>query len=105
LAELPAWLVDLLTPAPLPAQKPVILAVDTSRLSAYLSAAVRTELDHVRTSAPEEHNRALYGASVALGQLVAGGCLDADQTAGWLLAAGLAVGQGEREATRTIASG
>ncbi|MPZ96224.1 MAG: hypothetical protein GEU96_15260 [Propionibacteriales bacterium] len=104
-ADLPAWLVDRLTPAPLPAQEPVTLTVDTGRLSTYLATAVRAELDHVHRAPPGARNRALYGAAVALGQLVAGGALDEHQAAGWLLAAGTAAGQSEREATRTIASG
>ncbi|MPZ67890.1 MAG: DNA primase, partial [Pseudonocardiaceae bacterium] len=105
LAELPAWLIDRLTPTALPPQEPVTVTIDTSRLSAYLAAAVRAELDHVYTSEPEAHNRALYGAAAALGQLVAGDALDEDQAEGWLLAAGIAVGQPEREARNTIASG
>lgn len=105
IAELPAWLVDRLTPSPLPAQEPVTVTVDTGRLSTYLAAAVHAELDHVHRAQPGTRNRALYGAAVALGQLVAGGALDEHQAAGWLLTAGLAVGQPQREAARTITSG
>ncbi|MQA06644.1 MAG: DNA primase [Streptosporangiales bacterium] len=105
IADLPDWLADRLTPAQLPAQEPIPVRVDTGRLSIYLAAAVRAELDHVHRAPPGTRNRALYGAAVALGQLVAGGALDEHQAAGWLLAAGIAVGQSEREATRTIASG
>lgn len=48
---------------------------------------------------------ALYIASVALGQLVAGGELSEVDVMGWLLTTALYVGQGECEARRTIASG
>ncbi|MER7576429.1 hypothetical protein [Streptomyces sp. NPDC126514] len=47
----------------------------------------------------------LFYASVALGQLVAGGELSEADVTGWLLTAALQVGQCEREAERTIASG
>ncbi|MEU6547057.1 hypothetical protein [Streptomyces sp. NPDC046859] len=40
-----------------------------------------------------------------LGQLAAGGELSEGDVTGWLLTAALQVGQGEREARRTIASG
>lgn len=56
-------------------------------------------------SGAHRHNNALYIASVALGQLVAGGELDAYEVTEKLTEAALSVGQGEREARRTIASG
>jgi hypothetical protein len=105
IAELPGWLADRLAPAPLPPQEPVTVTVNTQRLSAYVRAAVDDELRRVHTSAPGGHNTALFRASVALGQLVAGGALDETAVTGWLLTAGIAVGQPEREARRTIASG
>jgi hypothetical protein len=42
---------------------------------------------------------------VALGQLVAGGALSAGDVTTWLADAAAQVGQGEREARNTIASG
>lgn len=105
-APLPAWLAELLAPAPLPPQRPVLVPLAaTDRRGRYLHTAVTAELARVTGSAPDEHNRDLYRASVALGQLVAGGELDADEVAAWLVAAAVQVGQGEREAHRTIASG
>ncbi|MFF3614642.1 hypothetical protein [Streptomyces sp. NPDC002580] len=62
-------------------------------------------MERVNSSGPHEHNNALYIAAVALGQLVAGGELSEADVTGWLLTAALQVGQGEREAWRTIASG
>ncbi|WP_411576818.1 hypothetical protein [Streptomyces mutabilis] len=59
----------------------------------------------VTGSGDHQHNHALYIASVALGQLVAGGELDAHEVTEKLTEAALSVGQSEREARRTIASG
>jgi hypothetical protein len=59
----------------------------------------------VTDSPPHGHNNALYLASVALGQLVAGGELDAAAVTSWLTEAATQVGQPWRETQRTIASG
>ncbi|MEU8867112.1 bifunctional DNA primase/polymerase [Streptomyces umbrinus] len=105
-APLPGWLADLLRPAPLPPQRPITVALATrDRRTAFLNAAVSGELARVTGSGEHQHNHALYLASVALGQLVAGGELSEADVSGWLLSAALQVGQGEREARRTIASG
>lgn len=105
-APLPGWLVTLLKPAPLPPQKPVTVPLSaTDRRGRYLKAAVRAELDRVTGSGPGERNTALYRASVALGQLVAGGELGASEVAEWLTSVAVQVGQGEREARRTVESG
>ncbi|NGO09292.1 bifunctional DNA primase/polymerase [Streptomyces sp. HC44] len=105
-APLPAWLTDLLRPAPLPPQRPITVALATrDRRTAFLNAAVNGELARVTDSGEHQHNHALYLASVALGQLVAGGELSEADVTGWLLSAALQVGQGEHEARRTIASG
>ncbi|MFJ4783264.1 hypothetical protein [Streptomyces sp. NPDC088794] len=47
----------------------------------------------------------LHRASVALGQLIAGGELAAHEVTEWLVTASCGVGQSEREAHGTIASG
>ncbi|RDD88512.1 bifunctional DNA primase/polymerase [Streptomyces parvulus] len=105
-APLPSWLAELLRPAPLPPQRPVTVALaDRDRRGKFLNAAVNGELARVTNSGEDQHNTALYIASVALGQLVAGGELSEADVTGWLLPAALEVGQGEREARRTIASG
>ncbi|MFE6484087.1 bifunctional DNA primase/polymerase [Streptomyces sp. NPDC057757] len=105
-APLPGWLAELLRPAPLPPQKPVTVALTGhGRRTAFLRAAVNGEVERVTGSGEDQHNNALYIASVALGQLVAGGELPEAEVTGWLLTAALRVGQGEREARRTIASG
>ncbi|MFI1440926.1 bifunctional DNA primase/polymerase [Streptomyces fructofermentans] len=105
-APLPGWLAELLRPAPLPPQKPVTVALaGHGRRTAFLRAAVNGEVERVTGSGENQHNNALYIASVALGQLVAGGELSEADVTGWLLTAALQVRQGEREARRTIASG
>ncbi|MER6289147.1 bifunctional DNA primase/polymerase [Streptomyces sviceus] len=105
-APLPGWLAELLRPAPLPPQRPVTVPLTArDRRGRFLTAALNGELARVTGSGEHEHNTALYIASVALGQLVAGGELDEHDVTEQLVAAGLSVGQGEREARRTIASG
>ncbi|MFF0033518.1 bifunctional DNA primase/polymerase [Streptomyces avermitilis] len=105
-APLPSWLAKLLRPAPLPPQRPVTVPLTArDRRGRFLIAALNGELARVTGSGEHEHNTALYIASVALGQLVAGGELDEHDVTEQLVAAGLSVGQGEREARRTIASG
>ncbi|MBA2950332.1 bifunctional DNA primase/polymerase [Streptomyces himalayensis] len=105
-APLPGWLAELLRPAPLPPQRPVTIPLTTrDRRGKFLNAALNGELARVTGSGEHQHNNALYIASVALGQLVAGGELDAHEVTERLVEAALSVGQGEREARRTIASG
>jgi hypothetical protein len=104
-APLPEWLAALLAPRPLPPQEPVTIPVRTGRGGAFLTAAIRGEVERVTSSGPDEHNTALYRAAVALGQLAAGGALDPGEVTGWLAAAAGQVGQGPGEARRTIASG
>ncbi|MFF4898771.1 bifunctional DNA primase/polymerase [Streptomyces sp. NPDC001068] len=105
-AELPAWLLAPLQPAALPPQRDVRVSLASrSRSARYLRAAVEDELQRVTRSGPNQHNTALYRASVALGQLVAGGELAAHEVTEWLVTASSSVGQGEREARATIASG
>lgn len=105
-APLPGWLAELLRPAPLPPQTPITVSLTgRGRRTAFLRSAVNGEVERVTNSGPHEHNNSLYIAAVALGQLVAGGELAEADVTGWLLTAALQVGQGEREARRTIASG
>lgn len=104
-APLPDWLAELLCPQPLPAQEPVTIALAVDRHGSYLRAAITSELERVTGSPPDGHNTALYRASVALGQLVAGGELSEADVTAWLTKAALQVGQPYREACRTVASG
>ncbi|RJL29952.1 bifunctional DNA primase/polymerase [Bailinhaonella thermotolerans] len=105
-APLPGWLAERLRPAPLPPQRPITVPlIATDRRSAYLKSAVQDELRRVTHSPLRGHNTALYRASVALGQLVAGGALPEKHVTTWLAEAATSVGQPPGEAHRTIASG
>ncbi|HEY3477914.1 MAG TPA: bifunctional DNA primase/polymerase [Streptomyces sp.] len=107
-AELPAWLVDRLTPAPLPAAPVVPIRPAGSRRSRYLDVAIRAEAGKV-ANAKDNRNATLYAAAVALGQLVAGGALTEDEVrAALMTAAGRHIGTRHftaREAHNAIKSG
>ncbi|GIH21479.1 bifunctional DNA primase/polymerase [Rugosimonospora africana] len=104
-APLPAWLAERLTPRPLPPQRPVTVELGTGRPAAYLDAAIRQSLQAIATAPEGTLNRTLYGASVALGQLVAGGALDSRDTETLLLNAATAAHHPAGPAVRTIRSG
>jgi hypothetical protein len=96
ISPLPGWLAELLGPAPLPPQTPITVALATDRRGKWLRAAVNGELERVSRAVEGERNKTLYIASVALGQLVAGGELGEAEVTDWLCAAALSIGQGER---------
>ena len=103
-APLPGWLAERLRPKPLPPQRPVVVALAPGRRGSYLDAAIRAGLEAI-AAANGNLNTTLYGASVALGQLVAGGALDAATTEDLLTQAAVAAGHPETPARRTIRSG
>ncbi|MEV0527084.1 bifunctional DNA primase/polymerase [Streptomyces sp. NPDC050439] len=105
-APLPEWLTRLLTPAPLPLQRPTTVPlVANGRRGAYLAAAVNAEMARVTDAYEGNRNNALYQASVALGQLVAGHELSATYVCERLTESALCVHLDEGAARRTIASG
>ncbi|MEU7845766.1 DNA primase, partial [Micromonospora sp. NPDC049114] len=104
-APLAGWLAGLLTPAPLPPQRPVVVDLPTDRSGAYVRAAIRREVDRVTTAPAGERNRCLYIAAVALGQLAAGGSLTENDAQSVLEQAGVTAGLSCAEAYRTIRSG
>jgi hypothetical protein len=106
-APLPPWLAALLTPKPVPACGPVTVRLTgtDARRGAYLEAAINGAVAAVLAAAQGQRNRALYGAAVQLGQLVAGGELPADTVTTLLETTGHTVGQSPTEARRTVASG
>ncbi len=104
-AELPAWLTDRLTSKPLPPQQPVVVNLPNTRQGAYLDAAIRASLDAIAAAPDGRLNATLYGAAVALGQLVAGDALDETSTADLLASAAIGKGHPERGARNTIRSG
>lgn len=108
-APLPAWLADQLTTMPEPPSRPVapvrIPVTTTDRRTRYLHAAMEREANHVRTAPPGQGNAALWGAAVALGQLVAGGGLTEDVVTDVLEQAAIDRGRDHTEARATIRSG
>jgi hypothetical protein len=105
---LPQWLRERLTPPTLPKAPTAPVARVQGRRRAFLQAALDGEVKRV-TSAQSERNWALYHASVALGQLVAGGSLSEQDVRATLLAAAAGhIADGaysERQAHLTITSG
>ncbi|GGP92308.1 hypothetical protein BKA00_000434 [Actinomadura coerulea] len=104
-APLPGWLAERLRPAPLPPQRPVTVRVATGNRGAYLNKAVTASLTAIADAPQGRRNATLYGAAVALGQLVAGGALDPDDTEQLLTAAAERAGLAPMPARRTIRSG
>ncbi|GAA2778281.1 bifunctional DNA primase/polymerase [Saccharopolyspora taberi] len=108
-APLPAWLVDRLTPTPLPPQQPTAVATTAGRRTGFLRAAIDGEIRRVTTAEGGGRNFALYCAANALGQLVAGGALGEQEVTDELLAAAhshvAADAYSWAQARRTIASG
>ncbi|MBK1784553.1 bifunctional DNA primase/polymerase [Prauserella cavernicola] len=107
-AALPAWLAERLAPAPPPPAPVLPIRPATNRRSRYLEAALREECRRV-AEADSNRNATLYGAALALGQLVAGKALtEAEVRAALRAACGRHLGSrqfSEREAERTISSG
>ena len=101
----PGWIGERLRPAPLPPQRPVLVTLGAGRRAAYLDKAVQRSLDAIANHKPDTLNTTLYGASVALGQLVAGGELDAAETENLLLDAAVRAKHPPAGARKTIRSG
>jgi hypothetical protein len=73
--------------------------------SAYGRAALRRELERLSQATEGTRNHSLNKAAFALGQLVATGALDEEETAATLIAEGQLLGLGVLECERTVASG
>ncbi|GIH93906.1 bifunctional DNA primase/polymerase [Planobispora siamensis] len=104
-APLPAWLAERLRPVPLPPPRPVVLPVLFGRRGAYLDTAIRASLEKINAACEGNRNVTLYGAAASLGQLVAGGALDAASVETLLLEAAARIGYPEGPARKTIRSG
>jgi len=106
----PEWLVAVVMP---PASPPTVYPAlpgpgpgpDTGRCTAYASRALEGEVGRVALAPVGQRNHVLNAAAFSLGQLVAGGSLDAMEVAGALLTAASRCGLGEPEAEATIRSG
>ncbi|MEK6440901.1 bifunctional DNA primase/polymerase [Pseudonocardia sp. T1-2H] len=108
-AELPGWLLQRLRPALPPAVPVGPIRTGSGRRDRYLDGALRAETARVHQAPASQRNACLYVASVALGQLVAGGSLDETEARAVLLSAAarhLALrAYSRRQAEQTIASG
>ena len=108
---LPGWLAEVLrhldraAQTTAPARPVAVPLTATDRRSAYLRAALTHEAEHVRAAPDGRRNAVLWGAAVALGQLVAGGDLTADTVAEVLEQAAIGAGLKPHEARPTIRSG
>jgi bifunctional DNA primase/polymerase-like protein len=102
---LPDWLAGLLRPAEPVGPRKVPGNFSAFRRSAYVSAAVRSTLDHLAAAPTGERNLALLGGATSLGQLAAGGALSQEEVIEALTPTALAIGLTERETARTIRSG
>lgn len=101
----PAWLVAALQPLARHIEPARPMATPPVDASAWARAALQQELDLIRHAPPGKRNVILNRASFCLGQIAAGGSLDADETTAVLVAAGMGIGLGERESRLTVASG
>ena len=107
-ARLPGWLVQRLVPSP---REPVSPAreIGSANRHGYVRSALDREAKRVTGAMPGARNKSLFIAACALGQLVAGGALSADEV--WAVlehASDLHVNAGaygERQRQNTISSG
>jgi hypothetical protein len=108
-AALPLWLLTALRPAPLPPPPTQPVSVGQGRRSSYVDAAIRMECAKVHGAPDNQRNAYLFTAACALGQLVAGEAMTAEEHELVLLTAAgrhLAVGAySEHQARNTIRSG
>ncbi|MDT7594918.1 MAG: hypothetical protein QOJ06_464 [Pseudonocardiales bacterium] len=107
--ELPGWLHQALTPRPSTALSALAQTVAASP-NGYTSAAVRGEVQRLRTAPPGQHNAVLCRAAYALGQLIGAGLLDHGSARAELTAATSALISADcdctpAEVTRVITAG
>jgi Bifunctional DNA primase/polymerase, N-terminal len=98
----PSWLIELIGPR---RERTVNSSKDLTVSSAYGQAALRRELERLAQAQNGTRNDQLNKAAFSLGQLIASGALEEDQTAAALIQAGQDLGLGLNECERTVASG
>lgn len=104
-APLPLWLCTRLAYTPRPPREAVSVDLSATRAGRYVEAAMRKEVEKVLTAQEGTRNHTLFAATVALGQLVAGGALAEGVARTALEHAGLTVGLTRWEVGNTIDSG
>lgn len=100
----PEWLAALIQPKPF-VPMPRERTVDPSNLSVYGQRALENECGRIMLAPEGTRNHALNCGAFAMGQLIAGGALSADEVIDALLVAAARIGLGDDEARATIASG
>lgn len=105
-APMPAWMLERLRkPAPVAPPAPATVPRADSGGTPYGLEALARELADVRSTGQGGRNHQLNESAFVLGQLVAGGELEEALVVTELAAAGMAIGLGEVEVIKTIASG
>ena len=104
----PQWIVDALAEKPRPVIDPWLALeqrLDRGTGAGYAAAALRGEIDRVRSTYEGSRNHVLNRAAFSLGQLVTEGQLGETEVADALLEAAIAIGLSDFEARQTIRSG
>lgn len=105
-AGLPGWLAELATPHTEQPPTAVLPPLPGRRNGhGYGAAALRAEVDAVRTATPGTRNDTLHRAAFNLGTLAGRGDLAPAEIVDELLAAAAAIGLGSTETEKTITSG
>lgn len=104
-APLPMWLCERLASTPRPPREAVSVDLSATRAGRYVKAAMRKEVAKVLAAEEGTRNHTLFAATVALGQLVAGGSLPEEVARTALEHAGATIGLTHWEVRNTIDSG
>ncbi|GAA4554839.1 bifunctional DNA primase/polymerase [Pseudonocardia xishanensis] len=86
-AVLPDWMVDALTPRPLPEPAPIPTGLSPTRIAGYVATPLREECEAVAAAAPGQRHHALLRAARILGEFVGAQMLDRETARVALLAA------------------
>lgn len=105
LTPLPAFWVERLRENPRPARSVHPVPIPAHGRGGYALAALRGEIEDVLAAWEGTRNVTLHLAAWNLGQLVAGGVLEAERTEALLCRAGERIGLPTAEVHRTVASG
>jgi putative DNA primase/helicase len=106
LHDAPAWLLDLLDPPKVEAPKlQATLPMSQSDLDTYGRKALKNAVERIHASAEGDRHGAIFREAAGMGELVAGGSLDAAVAESALVAAGIAIGKPRAEVERTVRDG
>ena len=105
IAQPPDWLCELLKRPEREQHQQSEPSVAIEHGDAWARAAMHGELQRLYEATPGIRNSTLNRVSFRLGQIIGAGLLDPGEIEQSLLEAGLSVGLGEREVSRTVDSG